>query len=107
MRIILLAAIAVYAGPAALADCGTYEQQLAHNHVKQRVKMHLDSPRSAKFPFAPTKKVLEQEGSTCVVILSAWVDSKNAFNVKIRNSYVAEVKIRGKRVEITQFGFTE
>jgi len=98
--------IALALDSAANADCGTYEQQLAHNHVKQKVKAQLVAPKTADFPFQPTRKLLEYKGGACVVTLKSWVDSKNAFEVEVRKTYLAEVEIRGSRVTITTFGFS-
>ena len=108
MNRIILAAIAslVLAGPA-FADCGTFEQQLAHNYVKQHVKEQLRSPKKADFPFQPSEKVLENRGAKCVVTLRSWVDAPNAFGTEVRQTYVAEVEITGKSAAITTFGFID
>ncbi|MEQ8300593.1 MAG: hypothetical protein RH945_08630 [Hyphomonas sp.] len=106
MRLVIAIMATLLIAVPAIADCGNYEQQLAHNYVKQHAKAHLQSPRSAKFPFSPAQKVLESRGGACVVTLGSWVDARNAFNAEIRRNYVAEVKISGNKVEITQFGFT-
>ena len=38
--------------------------------------------------------------------LESWADSKNAYGVKVRKYYLAEVEIDGKAVTVTTFSFT-
>jgi len=103
----LLLATTIMALPAAAFACGNYEQQLAHNFVKDHVKDQLRSPRKADFPFSPTNVIIERSGGACVVKLMSWVDAPNAFGTEVRQRYVAEVRIGGNDVTIVQFGFTD
>lgn len=103
----LLATCLLLAPAFPAAACATYEQQLAHNHVKQYVKARLKSPRNANFPFQPTQKVLSTAAGGCTVTLAAWVEAPNSLGVAIRNNYVAEVVIRDKQVTIEAFSFID
>jgi hypothetical protein len=107
LKKILIASGFLIAAALPAAACGTYEQQLAHNHTKQHVKAQLRSPSRANFPFQPTQKVLEGGGSSCTVTLRSWVEAPNAFGTVVRSNYVAEVKIVGRQVSIEAFGFVD
>jgi hypothetical protein len=108
MKRTIVAAVASLAlATPAVADCGTFEQQLAHNFVKQHVKEQLRSPKKADFPFTPTEKVLTRAGAKCVVVLRSWVDAPNAFGTEVRSTYIAEVEVTGKKAAITTFGFID
>jgi hypothetical protein len=108
MKRTVLAALATSLfGAPAFADCDKFEQQLAHNYVKQHVREQLRSPKKADFPFQPSEKVLKNLGTKCVVTLRSWVDAPNAFGTEVRQTYVAEVEIKGKSAAITTFGFVD
>jgi len=104
--IIAASAFALIAAPA-FGDCGKFEQQLAHNFVKQHVREQLRSPKKADFPFTPTEKVLTRAGAKCVVVLRSWVDAPNALGTEVRSTYIAEVEVTGKKAAITTFGFID
>lgn len=106
-RTLISSFVLAFASAPAFADCDKFEQQLAHNFVKQHVKEQLRSPKKADFPFQPTQKVLKQVGRKCVVSLKSWVDAPNAFGTEVRQTYVAEVEVTGRSAAITTFGFID
>lgn len=106
-RTLISSFMLAFAADPALAGCDKFEQQLAHNFVKQHVREQLRSPKKADFPFQPSEKVLKNLGTKCVVTLRSWVDAPNAFGTEVRQTYVAEVEIKGKSAAITTFGFID
>lgn len=72
--------------------------------VKDAVKEKLLSPRSASFPFAGWEYV--ECNDPGIYFVRAYVDSKNAYGVEIRQEFFAKVvKYQNGRFEIIQLTF--